>query len=266
MLVVILESYLNNVLIDNNTTLLSSLNVSGFTQLNNNTTLLSSLNVSGFTTLKNTTTLLSSLNVSGFTTLNTTNINGQLNVSGVNVLQTLNSFSTDLTTLFDDTINTLQIVNNHTTDLTIINSLINIVNNSTAIHGAIDIIFDTPLSNTNAVTGITSSAFLTKIDFLGKLNVYHHFNVLLPTKFAVFWIVHDEIEGFHQQAIINAVKFLLHNGQIDAVTVLATGTANTVAAILLYLGIGSIISALQAVEVAPHLHLLTLQELTKDSM
>jgi hypothetical protein len=57
-------SFLNNVLINNNTTLLSSLNVSGFTTLNNKTSLLSSLNVSGFTTLNNNTTLLSSLNVS----------------------------------------------------------------------------------------------------------------------------------------------------------------------------------------------------------
>ena len=128
-------SFLNNVLIKNNTTLLSSLNVSGFTMLNNNTTLLSSLNVSGFTTLKNNTTLLSSLNVSGFTTLNATNINGQLNVSGLNVLQTLNNFNTNLTTLFDDTINTLQIVNNDTTDLSRVNSLINIVDgNSFAVH------------------------------------------------------------------------------------------------------------------------------------
>ena len=51
-------------------TLLSSLNVSGFTILNNNTTLISSLNISGYTTLNNDTTLLSSLNVSGITTLN----------------------------------------------------------------------------------------------------------------------------------------------------------------------------------------------------
>ncbi len=52
-------------LINNNTSLLSSLNVSGFTRLNNNTTILSSLNVFGFTTLNNNTTILSSLNISG---------------------------------------------------------------------------------------------------------------------------------------------------------------------------------------------------------
>ena len=128
--------------LNNNTSIFGTLNVSGFTRLNNTTTLLSSLNVSGLTTLNNNTTLLSSLNVSGFTTLNATNINGQLNVSGLNVLQTLNNFNTNLTTLFDDTINTLQIVNNHTTDLSRVNSLINIVDSSTAIHGGLDIIFD----------------------------------------------------------------------------------------------------------------------------
>ena len=52
---------LNNVLINNNTTLLSSLNVNGYTTLKNNVTLLSSLNVSGYTTLKNNVTLLSPL-------------------------------------------------------------------------------------------------------------------------------------------------------------------------------------------------------------
>ena len=68
-------SFLNNVLINNNTTLLSSLNVSDFTTLNNNTTLLSSLNVSGFSTLNNNTTLLSSLNVSGNSTLRSITLN-----------------------------------------------------------------------------------------------------------------------------------------------------------------------------------------------
>ena len=51
-------------------TLLSSLNVSGYTSLNNDTTLLSSLYVSGKTILNNGVTLLSSLNVSGNTNIN----------------------------------------------------------------------------------------------------------------------------------------------------------------------------------------------------
>ena len=56
-----------------NISVISDLNVSGLSTFNelviiDNTTLLSSLNVEGFTTLKNNTTLLSSLNVDGFTT------------------------------------------------------------------------------------------------------------------------------------------------------------------------------------------------------
>jgi hypothetical protein len=59
----------------NNSTLTSSLNVSGFTTLNNNTTLLSSINISDFTTLNNNTTLLSSLNISGRTIIGNDNYN-----------------------------------------------------------------------------------------------------------------------------------------------------------------------------------------------
>ena len=85
----------------NETTLVSSLNVSGFTTLNN-TTVISSLNVSGFTTLNNNTSLLASLNVSGFTNLNNnTTINGSLYISGLNVLETLNTHGTGLSTLYN---------------------------------------------------------------------------------------------------------------------------------------------------------------------
>jgi hypothetical protein len=45
-------SVFNNTIISNNTTLLSSLNVSGITTLNNATTCLSSLNVSDYTTIR----------------------------------------------------------------------------------------------------------------------------------------------------------------------------------------------------------------------
>jgi hypothetical protein len=164
--------------------------------------------------------------------------------SDSDILQTLNNYSTDLSILFNNDLNTTEIINNHTTDLSLFNSLINIVNTSTAIHGVEDIIFDTPLSNSNAAAGVAQSACLTKIDPLGKLNIFHPYNLLLLTKLQGFWIVHDEIEGFHQQAIINAGKFLLHDGQIDAVTIVAAGAAKGVAAIILYLGIGSIISAI----------------------
>ena len=51
----------------NNTSIISSLNVSGHTTLNNNVSIISSLNITGFTTLSNNTTLLSSLNISGRT-------------------------------------------------------------------------------------------------------------------------------------------------------------------------------------------------------
>ena len=78
----------------------------------------------------------------------------------------------------------------------------------------------------------------------GKINVYHPLNVLLPTRLAGFWIVHDEIESLHKQAIVNAAKFLLHDGEIDVIGIVSTKTAEAVAAIVLYLGISSIIDIL----------------------
>ena len=75
----------------------------------------------------------------------------------------------------------------------------------------------------------------------GKINVYHPLNVLLPTRLAGFWIVHDEIESLHKQAIVNAAKFLLHDGEINIIGGVATKTAEAVAAIVIYLGISSII-------------------------
>ena len=45
----------------------------------------------------------------------------------------------------------------------------------------------------------------------------------------------------HQQAIINAGKFVLHNGEIEAVGAVAGGAAQRVAAITLYLGINRIV-------------------------
>jgi hypothetical protein len=73
----------SNLIVSNASTLLSSLNVSGFTSLYNNVTIISSLNISGNTTLDNITTINSSLTVSGNTTLNNaTTINSSLNVVG----------------------------------------------------------------------------------------------------------------------------------------------------------------------------------------
>ena len=76
----------NNVVLDNPTTCLSTLNVSGITTMQGATTCLSSLNVSGITTMQGATTCLSTLNISG-----TTNIKGVtsclslLNISGATI-------------------------------------------------------------------------------------------------------------------------------------------------------------------------------------
>ncbi len=64
--------------------------------------------------------------------------------------------------------------------------MIDIVNTSTTIHGIEDIIFVTPLSNSNAASGIAQSACLTKIDPLGKLSVFHPYNLLLLLNYKVF--------------------------------------------------------------------------------
>ena len=58
----------NNVVLDNPTTCLSSINVSGYATLNNNATILSSLNISGYTFLNSASTLNSTLNIVGKTT------------------------------------------------------------------------------------------------------------------------------------------------------------------------------------------------------
>ena len=69
-----------------NTTLISSLYISGFTTLNNISTCGSSLNVSGNTLLNNITTCNSSLTVNGNTLLNNiTTINSSLYVSGLTI-------------------------------------------------------------------------------------------------------------------------------------------------------------------------------------
>jgi hypothetical protein len=182
-------SNLNELLVNDNATFISSLNISGFTTLNNKTSLFSSLNVSGFTTLNNDTTILSALNVSGFTTLNNDiNIYGQLNVSGLHVLDVLNIHKTGLSTLY-----------NFRSDNS--NSFVRLIGTSILVHSPL------ASSNSNFLGGASQSACLTKIDETGKINVFHPYNILLPNKLQGFWVVHDEIEGFHQQAIINASKF-----------------------------------------------------------
>ena len=96
-----------NQITSDNSTIFTNLNVSGNTNLNDvhiygSTSLLSSLNISGFTNLSNNTTICGTLNVSNFTILsNNTTINGSLYISGVNVLETLNIHGTGLSTLYN---------------------------------------------------------------------------------------------------------------------------------------------------------------------
>ena len=72
------------------------------------------------------------------------------------------------------------------------------------------------------------------------MNVFYPYNILLPNKLQDFWVVHDEFEGFHQQAILNVAKFTAQDELTKAVGVIATGAANGVAAIFLYLGFSSL--------------------------
>jgi hypothetical protein len=79
-----------NTLLNNNTSINSNLNVSGFAILNH-ATIKSTLNVSGLTTLNNT-SINSNLNVSGTTTLNNVGIgidnpNTKFEISGIDVLR-----------------------------------------------------------------------------------------------------------------------------------------------------------------------------------
>ncbi len=62
-------------MLNNNSTLSSSLNVSGRTTLSNDTTIYGRLNISGYTTLNNNVTFLSSLNISGRTMIGNDNYN-----------------------------------------------------------------------------------------------------------------------------------------------------------------------------------------------
>ena len=140
----------NNITSDN-ITILSNLNVSGFSNLNellvnDNATFSTSLNIGGFATLNNKTTLLSSLNVSGFTNLNnTTNKIGSLYISGYNVLQTLNLYGTSLSTL-----------SNFRSDNA--NALVTLVNDTTIVHGI------------NAASEIQFNTVAAIIDCLSKVD------------------------------------------------------------------------------------------------
>ena len=217
-------STFNELVIIDNTTLLSSLNVEGFTTLKNNTTLLSSLTVDGFTTLNNTTTILSSLNVSGLTTLgNETNVNAVLYVSGINVFETLNAFDTVLSTL--------NVFRSDNEDAIV---TYNVDTSSTEVHSyGGEIIFDT-----------TQSMCKTKIDLDGNLNVYHMYDALLPLHLERYWIVHDEIASILQNDIISTANSLIQQVEITKVAAATASTAALVATLILVLGVGSIISTI----------------------
>ena len=179
-------------------------------QVNDNATFITTLNIGGFTTLNNKTTILSSLNVSGFTNLdNTTNVNGSLYISGLNVLDTLNSYSTSLSILNDTTSQNQNTLITLGTEISTLcnfrsdnpNALVTRVNDTTIIHGI------TSLSEIQFnIIGLVIH-FLGNVDKDGKLYVYHPINVLLPTRGAGFWIVHDELESLQKQAIIDLGKF-----------------------------------------------------------
>ena len=62
----------------------------------------------------------------------------------------------------------------------------------------------------------------------------------MPTRFAGFGIVHDEIESLHKQAIIDLGKFVLHDLAIEGVGALAVKANEGVAAIVLFLGFSSV--------------------------
>ena len=224
-------SNLNNLLVNDNATFISSVNISGFTTLNNKTTILSSLNVSGFTTLNNNTNINASLYISGLNVLQTLNNHTtDLSIlfgSNVDVLQTLNNYSTDLSILFEDVLNTTQIVNNHTTDLSTLynlrddnpNALITLEDDVTAIHGIL------PNSEIQFKTVSSIIDCFTKIDKYGILNIYHPPNVLLPNRAPGFWVVHDELESLQKQAIIDMAKFVVHDLELDRIGAIATGAA-----------------------------------------
>ena len=107
-------------LTSNKTTILSTFNVSGLTQLNS-TTITSSLNVSGLTQL-NSTTITSSLNVSGSTYLNKMTMNNSLYVSGITILNNdttiISSLNVSGITMLnnDATINSSLYINTSITD------------------------------------------------------------------------------------------------------------------------------------------------------
>jgi hypothetical protein len=105
------------------------------------------------------------------------------------------------------------------------NALVTRVNDTTIIHGI------TSLSEIqfNRIGSIIDC--LSKVDKDGRLCVYHPIHVLLPTRGAGFWFVHDELESLQKQAIIDLGKFVAHDLAIERVGAVALKATEGVAAI-----------------------------------
>ena len=174
----------------NNTTIFSTLNVSGTTTLNNviingslnstnflnnNTTINGTLNVSGTTTLSNNTTINGTLNVSGKTLLNNNStVVGTLNISGYtnikSFLEVLEDISCNWITCASSAVigNTIY-CNNHTNNTgdTINFNILSSTNNYPSICTINSI--ETKINNSLHVSGITKLDNITTIN--SSLNV-----------------------------------------------------------------------------------------------
>ena len=243
----------NEILADN-INVYSNLYASGFTILNNRTTLLSSLNVSGNTKF-NDTSILSSLNVSGNTYFNNVSVNSYLYVSGNNILDSLGYLNSSVSTLSElraDNIYTM-ISQEQTTMSTLING----------VYPESEIKFLVNTGSNNLIS--TQSTCYTKVKTDGHLNVYHVEDITLPTRVKGWWNVHSELAQAQRDSI--GLRFDVTNLQAAAALTdaevatlqaevelaqatavgaqtTATGAAGGVAAIIAGLGIGSIVNAI----------------------
>ena len=154
--------YVSSSSILNDSTILSSLNVSG------NTTVLSNFNVSGITLL-NATTIRSSLNVSSITLLNTTTIGSTLNVSGITILSNETTLGSTLN------VSGITILSNATTLGSSLNvSGISILSNATTLGSSLNVSGITILSN---ATTLGSSLNVSGITLLNTTTIGSSLNV-----------------------------------------------------------------------------------------
>ncbi len=90
------------------------------------------------------------------------------------------------------------------------------------------------------------NSVLTKVDLVGKLNIFHKYNLLLPLRTEGYWDVHNELEGLQKQGEINIGKFVVHDQELVRVGGIATGAAAGKGAFATYLGPSSILSMLSS--------------------